>query len=365
MGFRFRKSFKVGGVRINLSKSGVGASVGVKGLRVGVGPRGARVSASVPGSGMGYSARVGGGRARSARQRQRQLEREAAQLSDLYELAVYENWIELLTTMHREPCQTWVWSEVAVAPDPPPASDASPHAAGVIQRQREYNPGLGARLLGKARRTRKMLDAELVTARQADQADHAAEVERLAWLRPVATGILEGDPEACSAALAHLPRLDEVREMGSNLDLQIIEPWCVEARFTAMSDDVVPKQAKTLSAAGNVSTKQMGVTQYWAIYQDHVCSTAIRMAREVFAVLPVPVCLVHGAIPMLDTRTGHVGDCVVLSAAFEQSIFETINFDSIDPSDAMTLFEHRMSFRKTKGFLPVEPLTPADFEGGQ
>lgn len=364
MGFRFRKGFKVGGVRINLSKSGVGASVGVKGLRVGVGPRGARVSASLPGSGLGYSARIGGGRPRSARERQRELEREVSQLSDLRDLAVFENRIELLTTMHREPCQTWVWSDVAVAPDPPPPSDASRYTAAVLQRQHDYNPGIGARLLGKARHTRKMLDAALLSARQTDAAEHAAELERLAWLRPLASGILEGDPGACATALAHLPRLDEVREMGSALALQILEPWCVDARFTARSEEIVPKQTKTLTAAGNVTTKQMGVTQYWAVYQDHLCSTAIRIAREVFAVLPVPVCLVHGAIPMLDTRTGHFGDCVVLSVAFEQSIFETMNFDAIDPSDSMTLFEHRMDFRKTKGFLPVEPLTPQDFEGG-
>jgi hypothetical protein len=40
MGFYLRKSVNVGGFRFNLSKSGVGMSVGVKGLRFGTGPRG-------------------------------------------------------------------------------------------------------------------------------------------------------------------------------------------------------------------------------------------------------------------------------------------------------------------------------------
>lgn len=40
MGFYLRKSIKVGPLRFNLSKSGVGVSTGVKGLRVGTGPRG-------------------------------------------------------------------------------------------------------------------------------------------------------------------------------------------------------------------------------------------------------------------------------------------------------------------------------------
>lgn len=40
MGFYFRKSVNLGGLRFNFSKSGVGVSTGIKGFRVGSGPRG-------------------------------------------------------------------------------------------------------------------------------------------------------------------------------------------------------------------------------------------------------------------------------------------------------------------------------------
>lgn len=40
MGFYMRKAIKVGPLRFNLSKSGVGVSAGIKGLRLGTGPRG-------------------------------------------------------------------------------------------------------------------------------------------------------------------------------------------------------------------------------------------------------------------------------------------------------------------------------------
>jgi len=40
VGFYFRKSINFGGLRFNLSKSGIGMSVGVKGFRIGTGPRG-------------------------------------------------------------------------------------------------------------------------------------------------------------------------------------------------------------------------------------------------------------------------------------------------------------------------------------
>lgn len=54
MGLRFRKSFKVApGVRLNLSKSGLGVSAGVKGARVGVSSRGQTYSSvGIPGTGI-------------------------------------------------------------------------------------------------------------------------------------------------------------------------------------------------------------------------------------------------------------------------------------------------------------------------
>lgn len=45
MGFYLKKGFNFGPVRLNLSTSGLGVSVGVKGLRVGTGPRGNYVHA--------------------------------------------------------------------------------------------------------------------------------------------------------------------------------------------------------------------------------------------------------------------------------------------------------------------------------
>ena len=40
MGFYIKKGFNLGPVRINLSKSGVGFSLGTKGARIGSGPKG-------------------------------------------------------------------------------------------------------------------------------------------------------------------------------------------------------------------------------------------------------------------------------------------------------------------------------------
>lgn|GEM_PF-646116 len=64
MGFYLRKSVKLGPMRLNFSKSGIGVSVGVKGARVSVGPRGTYVHAGT--GGLYYSQRIGGPSVRTA-----------------------------------------------------------------------------------------------------------------------------------------------------------------------------------------------------------------------------------------------------------------------------------------------------------
>jgi hypothetical protein len=56
MGFRFQRRVRIAsGVRLNLSKSGVGVSVGRTGLRVGMdGRRKKYISVGLPGSGLSY-----------------------------------------------------------------------------------------------------------------------------------------------------------------------------------------------------------------------------------------------------------------------------------------------------------------------
>ncbi|HEY4373747.1 MAG TPA: DUF4236 domain-containing protein [Burkholderiales bacterium] len=64
MGFRFRKTISlIPGVRLNISKSGVSASVGGKGETVNIGQDGhVRGTVGAPGTGISYSDSISGGK---------------------------------------------------------------------------------------------------------------------------------------------------------------------------------------------------------------------------------------------------------------------------------------------------------------
>lgn len=60
MSFRFQRSIRiVKGVRLNISKSGLGVSVGPRGAKLSVGPRGAHMHAGLPGTGLYYRRKIG------------------------------------------------------------------------------------------------------------------------------------------------------------------------------------------------------------------------------------------------------------------------------------------------------------------
>ncbi|MCA1635667.1 MAG: DUF4236 domain-containing protein [Acidobacteria bacterium] len=62
MGFRFSKSIQLGKfIRLNISRAGIGGSIGIGPLRLGTGPRGTRLTADLPGAGTSYVKQWGGG----------------------------------------------------------------------------------------------------------------------------------------------------------------------------------------------------------------------------------------------------------------------------------------------------------------
>ena len=81
MGFRFRKSFKVGPMRVNFSKSGMGYSFGTKGARITKMANGrTRRTVGIPGTGISHV---------SESKRRRKRKQEPAQMGFVSSLVYY------------------------------------------------------------------------------------------------------------------------------------------------------------------------------------------------------------------------------------------------------------------------------------
>ncbi|MES2641036.1 MAG: DUF4236 domain-containing protein [Myxococcota bacterium] len=137
--FRFRKSIRIApGIRLSLSKRGLGVSAGVRGFRASMGSRGLGLTAGIPGTGLSYSmfsgsgSRSTGGRSsyrelqRSQREEQRRAiaaaraqEKAAALAAARAEHEAHETQIGALRSVLRErEVERFAWSELVACQGP-------------------------------------------------------------------------------------------------------------------------------------------------------------------------------------------------------------------------------------------------------
>lgn len=176
-------------------------------------------------------------------------------------------------------------------------------------------------------------------------------------LASLQTRVLEGDIDAYYEVIEAVEPFAELVEFGSQFELGTENPKLMVAEFNIKEEDVIPDTMVTLTEAGNVSEKKMTKTAYYEMLQDYVCSVMIRIARDMFALLPVDKVIVHAVDNALNTATGNREEVTYVSVIFDRATFNKINLDAIDPSDALSNFEYNMKFGKTTGFKPVVKLT--------
>jgi len=359
MGFRFRKSINLGGgVRLNLSKRGLGVSVGTKGFRISTSSSGSRMTTSIPGTGLYYEKKLGSKKNRSSWERQLELQQKQQQKLMQFEAAkleveLYENKIELLQSVHKECSEPIDWESIINSSPPFPKGKIGPNEQEAMLKLKNYKPTWRDKLFNRVEVKKKELEKKIYEAKQMDL-DEYKEWENSVNL---AKRIINGDLNAYIDVINKLAPFDDIEELGSSYDIHVINKDIIEFYLNVHSEKIIPSETKSLTKTGKVSTRPMAKSKYFELYQDFVCSCVLRVARELFALLPIKQTLIHAISEGINTATGHNEKFTILSVKMNRSEIETINFDNIDCSVAIENFEHNMKFRKTKGFAPVEKLS--------
>ncbi|XXX80089.1 hypothetical protein WMF30_15080 [Sorangium sp. So ce134] len=311
---------------------------------------------------------------RDALRRRRELIAQAAAVERMqdqqraaYEVALFENYLQVIVSVHKECWNPWDWRQIAAAAPPPAPVYAGRHEAAAQHALQNYEPSVTEKLFKQDTKRRQTLAEDVGRARQQDQAEHHMALQQhqqamaqWQWYSHVAQGVLSQDLDAYKAVLEYLSPFDELSELGIVVSLAEVQPGGVAVTCAVRDQEIVPTEERRLTAAGKLSVKAIPAGRYWELYQDHVCSCALRVAREIFGLLPVARVVVNVSTELLDASTGHKGPMTILGVNFVRPTFERLNLDMLDPSNAMTNFVHKMSFKKTKGFSAVSPLTLAE-----
>lgn len=309
--------------------------------------------------------------ARAARRQQNDLVRQqkhAEKLEGLekatYEAEVYENRIDLIKSIHKECSNQWEWEEIAIT-EPPAIPTNEHHHEKLAQAVLDaYKPTVLDKLLRREERKRDEFESQLTFAKEKDIRDHDAAMnvyrqEMSEWesITDLAKRILTGDEAAFLEALHRIAPFDEISGLGSSLHFRISDQSRIEITLQVNGEEVIPREVKTLLKSGKLSVKEMPKSKFWELYQDYICGCVLRIARELYALLPLNMAIVTALGNVLNTYTGHLDECPILSVVIPRSTLDHLIFDSLDPSDAMKIFVHRMSFKKTSGFSAIEKFT--------
>lgn len=283
MGLRFRKSISIiPGVKLNFGKSGMSVSTGVPGFRKTFHTSG-RVTTSVgiPGTGLSYVTTENKNR---TSRNQRQTRNETP--------TYYEPVSEPVTTPeYNEPEEGYVTSS-----------------------------GLTSRTVTKAvttdihKITDDVIDWTEVMVNPCPP-DDSYNAELWKYFHSVSAKILSGDIDTYLQVINDINPLNDLLDYGTGFEFGTDSPLKMEVEFQINSDNI--DMAKN-------STE----------YQDYVCSVAIRIARDIFALLPVQYVVVHA------TNDGND----ILSVCFDKKTFYGLKFNFIDPSETINKFNHNMKF---------------------
>lgn len=313
--------------------------------------------------------------ARDAERRQRMLARAAklqAKISEIERAAAeaeaYNDQILHLTTVHHAVGEAMEWAELAARPAPHVPAKLNRFEAAAIQARDSFKPTLWQRLLGKEAKLRATLEAAVAEGRSRDEVSHQGalklhnqQLENWQQLKTLAKAILAGDTSSYRTALEELNPLGELLDMGCELEIGFPDARTAEVDLKVESKRVVPAEAKSVTKLGKLSVKPLPEGKIQELYQDYVCGCALRTAREFFSFLPLTRVAVSARTSLLDSATGHLRDQVILSVAMPRSTLETMVFESVDPSDSLELFPHRMGFKRSQGFSAVAPLQRSEY----
>ncbi len=368
MGLRFRKSIKIApGIKLNLSTKGAGVSFGGKGCRYSISSSGRKTATvGIPGTGIHYSASIGNTKKKkySSRSSSQTTVRQISAQNNVIEqqnnaqlVADYNSYINSIKTVHASCGPDINWKSNSALPEPFKQGDIGPTEKNAIEQLNSFKPTFIEKIFGKDGAKRKaQLETAILNAREQDINWHSSWQESVEF----ANRVLTGDLDAYYAVIEESNPFEKLVDWGSGFEFGTDNPKYMEVEFTVKSKEVIPNTAKSLTKTGKLSEKALTKTLYFDYTQDYVCSCSIRIARELFAILPVNTVIVHATDLLLDTTTGHDEEETILSVVFNRNGFGGVDFTRIDASDFTQTFTHNMKFKKTSGFNPVERLTFTD-----
>jgi len=276
----------------------------------------------------------------------------------------FENYIKSITSIHTECTSKNIdWQKIANQSPPSEPKRTNDNELDARHKHDNFKPNLLNKLLKNESKKIAKLQQAIVNAIAKDEEKHQEKLEQYQnkyalWEKKknLAERLLQKEPLAYIDTIRELNPFASIEKLGSGVQFTVDDNGNLTANIRVHSDEVIPKEKYSLRQSGTLSTKEMPKGEFNTLYQDYVCSSALRIASELCALLPIERLLINANDNLLNPKTGHIEEQILLSVMVMRKTLASLNIEKIDPSDAMKNFLHNMKFKKTNGFDVVEAL---------
>lgn len=298
MGLRFRKSVTLcKGVKLNFGKTGMSVSVGGKGYHKTINTKGqVTTSVGIPGSGIYYTdtKRLGGNRQANT---QRNIQNQYYNQNTLRESQPVQDYeindsIESYLNLQEQNINSgFVKNELMQEPE-----ERTYNEAGTVENVPKLISEDEIRNLYL--KSDEPVDwTELLVSTTAD--DVFMEQDKWIFLKGISHRILSGDIDAYLETIERMRPVDDLLDYGSQFEFGTDSPKSMEVEFQInQHNDMI----------SDVTNSEL--------YNEYVAACTIRVARDLFALLPVRYVVVHA----------QSGEKSVLEAEFDKSVMQGIDF---------------------------------------
>lgn len=309
MGLRFRKSVTLcKGVKLNFGKTGMSVSVGGKGYHKTINTKGqVTTSMGIPGTGIYYTdtKKIGGNKQSSSRNNtsisnygQSDFIESQEEYTINSTVEEYLNPTERTTQIEAEPSEVLYNYEEDTRD-----IEESNMSVSLDDIKKLYL------------KSDEVIDwTELLVSASAD--DVFMEPETWKFLKSISRKVLSGDIDAYLETIEKMRPVDDLLDYGSDFEFGTDNPNSMEVEFRINEHIMLPN--------ANV----IGVESYEQIFKEYVCASSIRVARDLFALLPVKYVIVYAKN---ENR-------MVLQAKFDKNEMQRIDFRNENCADIIEKF---------------------------
>jgi hypothetical protein len=277
-------------------------------------------------------------------------------------VAEWQDHIREIVSLHVDPTDDMDWHAVARQPEPQEPLRSGSREAEAVTALDALQPRFFDFLSGGLERRRERLERGVFEARREDERAYQEALgsyhnEHREWQvdTALAMRLLAGEVAAQRDVVEEMQSLSDEGLIGTQLSFRICDEF-LHAVAHVHGGEVVPKVRRKQLQSGRLSESKMPAVEANELYQDYVCSVALRVAGDLFGLLPRDEIYVTCVADMLDRATGHQARIPILSVRFVRETFRQLSLSRIDPSDSMRNFVHEMSFKRTSGFTAVTAL---------